>query len=131
MHVHWCIGLCTLRGEAALVPVSRRRQSQDKANFYTVGIKRRTDHEVGQALDDIIYRTLLAPSPDLINDALDTLRIHLEERNQWRTHARGVVERVANVYDGGPSPPVIARVMQQINTLAYPTGQVKRSLDCY
>ena len=103
----------------------------DKANFYTVGIRRRTDHEVASALDDLIYRTLLAPSPDLVNDALDKLRMHLDERNQWRPHARGVVEGVTNVCDGGPTPPVIARVMQQINRLAYPTGQVKRSLGCY
>ena len=103
----------------------------DKANFYTVGIKRRTDHEVASALDDLIYRTLLTPSPDLVNNALDKLMRHLDERNQWRPRARDVVEGVANVCDGGPTPPVIARVIHQIDTLPYPTGQVKRSLGCY
>ena len=103
----------------------------DKSDFYHVGIRRRTDHEIASMLNDLIYRTLVAPSPALAAVALSELRVQLEKRNQWRSHARVVVQGVACACEGGGTPPAIAHVLQMIDETTTPPGRVKRSLECY
>lgn len=103
----------------------------DESGFYHVGIRRRTDHEIASTLDDLIFRTLVAPSPARATVALGELTVQLEPRNHWRSHARSVVQAVERACDGGPSPPIITKVLQMIDQVTPPTGRVKRSLDRY
>lgn len=103
----------------------------DKSKFYHAGIRRRTDHDVAITLTDLVYRSLIAPSPDMAAAALNELRTQLEKRNQWRTHARGVAEGVAHACKGAATPLAMASVMQVIDATPTPIGPAKRSLDCY